>query len=72
MDVRWRKESEELDVPAMPSPVGSSESDTSNYVSGDSPESDGAKSDKSEDYNNIGELWIFGTYLLWYILCCDN
>ena len=40
----------------MPSPVGSSESDTSNYVSGDSPESDGAKSDKSEDYNNIGEL----------------
>lgn len=63
MDKRRRKESEELDVPGMPFPVSSSESDTSSYVSGDSPESDGAKSNKLEDYYNTGEPCV---------LCCDN
>ena len=72
MDERRRKESEQLDVPGMPSPVSGSESDTSSYVSGDSPESDEAKSNKLEDYNNTGEPCIFWIQLFWYILCCDN
>ena len=63
MDERRRKESEELDVSGMPSPVSSSESDTSSYLSGDSPESDGRKSSKLEDYYNTGEPCV---------LCCDN
>lgn len=54
MDERRRRESEELDVPGMPSPASSSESDTSSYVSGDSPESDEAKPNKLEDYYNTG------------------
>lgn len=72
MDERRRKESEQLDVPGMPSPVSGSESDTSSYVSGDSPESDEAKSNKLEDYYNTGEPCIFWIQLFWYILCCDN
>jgi len=63
MDERQHKESEELDVSGMPSSVSSSESDTSSYVSGDSPESDGGKSNKLEDYYNTGEPCV---------LCCDN
>lgn len=72
MDERRRKESEQLDVPGMPSPVSGSESDTSSYVSGDSPESDEAKSNKLEDYYNTGEPCIFWIQLFRYILCCDN
>ena len=72
MNERRRKESGELDVSGMPSPASSSESDTSSYVSGDSPESEEAKSNKLEDYYNVGEPCIFWIQLFWYILCCDN
>lgn len=72
MNERRRKESGELDVSGMPSPASSSESDTSSYVSGDSPESEEAKSNKLEDYYNAGEPCIFWIQLFWYILCCDN
>ena len=41
-------------------------------MSGDSPESDGAKPNKLEDYYNAGESCVFWIQLFWYSLCCDN
>lgn len=73
MDERRRKESEQLEETGKLSPVSSSESESnSSNVSGDSPESNGAKSNKLEDYYNTGETCIFWIQFFWYILCCDN
>lgn len=55
MDERRRKESEQLEVTGKLSTVSGRESDTSSNVSGSSPESDEAKSNKLEDYYNTGE-----------------
>lgn len=73
MDERRRKESEQLEVTGKLSPVSSSESDSASNVSGSSPESDEAKSNKVEDYYNTGEPCISIFQIpFWYILCCDN
>ena len=71
MDERRRKEAEQLEVTGILSAVSSNESDTASNVSGDSPESDDAKSNILEDYYNTGEPCLF-QIPFWYILCCHD
>ena len=70
MDERPRKESEQLEATGKLSPVSSNESDTTSNMSGDSPESDEAKSNKFEDYCNTAKPCIFQipSFLVYFVL----